>query len=464
MPNDLHHLDGTRRAGTPVLVPTAEATRGTRPTAAQTRGTHPTDIRVRDASTTFVPMTFTTPLTISGRAITSCDLAVVEAVVEDRRGRTAVGRGATVLSVPWSWPGAGPAHAVREESLRRLTEALAAASTHLDAADPLTHWQQLHDELGATARRAGTAPMPALAAMLALGAVDNALHDAWGRAAGRPVWEMYTGEHLGRDLAGLGLPGRFPGEFLRRPAATLPVQHVVGAQDLLVPDPLRPHERSLVEWIAEEGVHHLKIKTASLDPAEDARRIARTHALAAELVDDVRLTVDPNEGYADAHDAAAMLDHLQRLSPAAAAAVALIEQPTPRGRDAPAGLAELSARVPVLADEGFTDLAQLQTLRARGWSGLVVKAAKGQTPALLAHAYARAHGLFVTAQDLTAVDLALRHSARLAGALDLSATHLEYNSRQYVPAGNDELTRTDPALTTVKDGRVRLPAARAGLY
>ena len=128
-------------------------------------------------------------------------------------------------------------------------------------------------------------------------------------------------------------------------------------------------------------------------------------------------------------------------------------------------MAELSARVPVLLDEGLSGLDDLTTLRAHGWSGSVIKAAKGQTLALLAHAFLCRFGLFATIQDLTAVDLALRHSARLAGVLDLSAPQFEYNSRQYAPHINAELARTDPEFATVRDGRIDIGDAVApGLY
>lgn len=223
--------------------------------------------------------------------------------------------------------------------------------------------------------------------------------------------------------------------------------------------------RSLESWLRDEGLRHVKIKVTGTDPVADAERIAAVHRTAADAGPSPGLAVDPNEGCAGPKDLALMLDHLQRISPSAHDGVRYIEQPFPRAsRPDSASLQKLGRRKPVLLDEGLDDLAVLPELLEGGWSGLVVKAAKGQTPALLAYSFARAHGLFVTVQDLTAVDAAFAHSARLASLLDLSSAHLEYNSRQYAPAGNDALTARHPGLATVRDGTINLPDPGAGLY
>ncbi|MGW7288151.1 enolase C-terminal domain-like protein [Streptomyces sp. NPDC054847] len=432
-----------------------------------------TDIVVVEAQARFRRIDLRHPFVISGRAISWFTLAVVDVVATDRRGAVGRGLGASVLSVPWSWPDSGLDVLVRDAVLRRLVERLVRAVPHGVAADPIAHWTRLQSGLGAAAAEAaaecGTGEhVPGLAASLALGAVDNALHDAWASAAGRPAHTMYTRDHLRHDLGahlGPSFTGRYPGEFLTGRRRRLPVQHVVG-----VTDPLRKGDpggsRSLEWWLREECVRHIKVKVSGTDPASDADRIAAVHRVAAEVGPTPScLAVDPNEGCAGPEELAGMLDRLQETAPAAYEAVGYVEQPFPReSRPNAALLREQSRRKPVLLDEGLDDLTVLPELVRRGWSGLVVKAAKGQTPALLAHAFARAHGLFVTVQDLTAVDAAFAHSARLASLLDLSSVHLEYNSRQYAPRGNDSLAARHPLLTTVRDGAISLPEPGAGLY
>ena len=57
---------------------------------------------------------------------------------------------------------------------------------------------------------------------------DLALHDAFGRLCGRPVYETYDAGYLSADLAhfleaeaGVDFAGRYPRDFLARRAAPL---------------------------------------------------------------------------------------------------------------------------------------------------------------------------------------------------------------------------------------------------
>lgn len=429
-----------------------------------------TDVTVTGARVRFRPVTLDHPFVISGRPIAGFTVAEVHLEVRDRRGGTAEGTGATVLSVPWAWPRAGVTPERRDEVLRGLTEELASAVVGRPPADPIALWRQLDADLGArlvAERRDGTGPVPRLAGLLALGAVDNAVHDAWARAAGLPATAMYGPGYLGSDLAWLDpvLAGQYPGDHLRPAEPVLTVQHVVGLGDPLTADD-DGAERPLQDWLTAEGVTALKVKVAGQDPDADARRVVAVHAAAAAVAGAVQLSVDPNEGYAGPAEALAMLDAVARLDPDAAAAMTYLEQPLPRDATPdPEGMARLSARLPVLLDEGFTDVTALPHVRRLGWSGVVVKAAKGQTPALLAHSYARATGLALAVQDLTTVDLALAHSVRLTASLLPTWDHLEYNSRQYAPDANAELARRHPRLVQVRDGAVEHPLADVpGLY
>ncbi|MGV9306939.1 enolase C-terminal domain-like protein [Nonomuraea sp. NPDC003727] len=440
-----------------------------------------TDVSVREAAAAFHDVRLDHPLRLSGATVDRFTLAVVRVTVEDRAGRVAWGEGASVLSVPWSWPVSGLSWTVRDLVLRRLTERLAAAATEVGSGDPFAIHREL-SEAAACARRdgaeaaGGPEPVPELAAALALGAVDNAVHDGWARAAGAPATSLYEGLDLG--------PAR------RR----LPVQHVVGLDDPLEadplehprePDPLKPDAvesgrlesgppgrddvapprraavRPLREWLRAEGIAHVKIKLSGRDPAADARRVIEVHRVLRESAG-ARHTVslDPNEGY---QEPAAVLELLDALDGSPAwDALTYLEQPVPRDAPPdPGGMRAIGARLPVLADESLATEADLARLAAAGWSGSVIKAARGQSLAMRSLAHARAHGMRVALQDLTAVGLALVHSARLAAALPLDWQAFEYNSRQYAPRANGDL----PAeLVRVRQGHVVPGPARPGIH
>jgi len=427
------------------------------------------DIRIVDADVDFREVKLDHPLVISGGAIDWFTVAVVRVSAVDRRGRRATGRGASVLSIPWSWPHSSLSVEARDAVLRDVTTAIAQRLPDIEAADPIRLWQELSAQLPALCASATTDEIPHLAAALALGAADNAIHDGWGRVAGQPVFTMYDDEHVADDLVGALGPdfaGRRPGDFLAEPRTRLPVQHLAGAGDPIDDSEAEPGERSLGQWLRADGISHVKVKVLGRNPRADAERILAVHQAAVRAGNGpVRLAVDPNEAYGAPEELGETLDLVAAGSSAAAQAIRYVEQPISRDRPAdPDALRAVSSRAPVLMDEGFTSLDQLAELVPQGWSGLVIKAGKGQTPALLAHSFARRHGLFITVQDLTAVDLALEHSARLVASLSLSAPHLECNSRQYAPDANAELARARPELVNVRDGEVSVgPPTGPGL-
>src|SRR5690606_13542877 len=79
------------------------------------------------------------------------------------------------------------------------------------------------------AHNAGLPPerhMPWLAALICCSAFDIALHDAYGVAAGRPVYETYGPPYMNRDLAwflpetsrkDLSFAGKYPRDYFASP-------------------------------------------------------------------------------------------------------------------------------------------------------------------------------------------------------------------------------------------------------
>ena len=69
---------------------------------------------------------------------------------------------------------------------------------------------------------------------------------------------------------------------------------------------------------------------------------------------------------------------------------------------------------PVVIDESLVDFESLLLARDLGYTGVALKACKGQTQALLMGAAAQKYNLFLCVQDLTCPGASFLHSAGLA--------------------------------------------------
>lgn len=148
-------------------------------------------------------------------------------------------------------------------------------------------------------------------------AVEMAAWDAWGRAEGKPVYELLGG--AARDLA-------------------LPIRFSLGAGS---PEATAALARQRVAW----GHRTVKVKVG-LDPQADVERV---RAVRAAIGPSVALTVDANGGWS-VDDAIAALHEMADQN------LLLAEQPTPR-EDVDA-LARVRSRSPidVMADESVFTL------------------------------------------------------------------------------------------------------------
>jgi L-alanine-DL-glutamate epimerase-like enolase superfamily enzyme len=134
-----------------------------------------------------------------------------------------------------------------------------------------------------------------------------------------------------------------------------------------------------------------------------------------------------------------VLDYLHRLRSedgAAFESLKYLEQPT--GRDILVhrhDWREVTRLKPVMLDEGLTDLELLDVALEQGWSGLALKTCKGHSFALAAAAWAHAHGMLLTMQDLTNPGISLIHSALFAANVP-TINGVELNSPQFTPDAN----------------------------
>ena len=152
-----------------------------------------------------------------------------------------------------------------------------------------------------------------------------------------------------------------------------------------------------------------------------------------------------------------MIEFLARIgegAPAALRRLQYIEQPMPRDLAAAGQRVDAAAKIkPVVIDESLVDYESLLLAQELGYSGVALKACKGQTEALLMAAAAQKFGMFLCVQDLTCPGASFLHSASLAARIPGVAA-IEGNARQYCPAANRGWDQRLPAMFRITDGRV----------
>ena len=107
---------------------------------------------------------------------------------------------------------------------------------------------------------------------------------------------------------------------------------------------------------------------------------------------------------------------------------------------------------PVVVDESLTDLESLLLAREMGYTGVALKACKGQSQAMLMAAAAQKFGMFLCVQDLTCPGASLVHSAGIAARVPGNAG-IEANARQFVPSAERRVGGAVPG--PVHDSRRR---------
>ena len=212
------------------------------------------------------------------------------------------------------------------------------------------------------------------------------------------------------------------------------------------------------EWIAADGLTHLKIKFNGNDLAWDVERFlaidrVATEAQAARGSERWFYSADFNEQCSSVDYLLEFLAIVGEKSPRGLARLQYIEQPTARDlRANPANRMHRAAAIkPVVIDESLVDLESLLLARELGYSGVALKACKGHSGALLMGAAAQKYGMFLCVQDLTCPGASFLHSASLAARIPGVAA-IEGNARQYCPAGNQAWAGKYPSMLNITDG------------
>jgi L-alanine-DL-glutamate epimerase-like enolase superfamily enzyme len=219
--------------------------------------------------------------------------------------------------------------------------------------------------------------------------------------------------------------------------------------------------QSLPGWIRYNGLTHIKIKLAGDDLAWDLDRVIHIDRTTSEVqtergVKTWAYSLDFNERCPNVGYLLDFLRHLKEKTPLGFERIRYIEQPTARDlekhrENTMHGAAKLR---PIVIDESLTGLDRLMLARQMGYTGVALKACKGQSQAVLMAAAAQKYKMFRCVQDLTCPGASLVHSVGLAAHVPGVAA-VEANARQYMPEANRPWEAKFPGIFRVKDGTMR---------
>lgn len=432
-----------------------------------------TDIRVLEVSATTEQFDYRVPIKFGGRVLNDVTMLHVTARVETRDGRTGEGFGSMPMGNVWGWPSAVLS---TDQTLAGMTEAgrriARAANDYEGIGHPL---EITHDLAGiyspiaeAVVRDLRLAQsMPRLAQLVAASPIEAALYDAYGKTLGQNAYNLMGEAYVARDL-GEYLSADFAGEYLdrytlRAPKPRMPLYHLVGALDPLEEGDITQRvndglPETLPEWIAADGLTHMKIKLNGDDLAWDVNRVISVERVAARA-QEARgcrqwvYSADFNEKCQNVEYVLEFLAKIREQSPAAFDRLQYIEQPTHRDlRANPENRMHAAAKIkPVVIDESLVDFESLLLSRELGYSGVALKACKGHSEALLMGAAAQKYGMFLCVQDLTCVGASFLHSASLSARIPTVAA-IEGNGRQYCPVANSGWADRFPSMFDITDG------------
>ena len=470
---DLLRLAGA--AGAVCVAPVLPLSGCRRPSAPAVVVSRPTDIRIVSVDHQFEEFRYRAPYQFGGRSVDRVTILNVNCRVRTHgggeAGKDAWGFGSMTLGNAWAFPAAS--HDAGLGAMKALADALQPLTAGCDDhGHPLDLFRVLEPEYlraaaTVSAARSLPAPIPKLCTLVVASAFDAAIHDAYGKAFGVSAYETYGPSFMAHDLSH-DLGPAFKGEFLDRyvpstPRATTPVFHSIGASDPLEAGDVRTpiHDglpETFEEWIPRDGLTRFKIKLNGGNLDADVERILRIDRIvnrveAGRRVADWKYLLDFNEGCPNVGYLLDCLRRVREATPSGFDRILYIEQPTARDlkKDRANVMHEAARLRPVVIDESLTDLESLLLAREMGYTGVALKACKGQTQAMLMAAAAQKFGMFLCVQDLTCPGASLIHSAGIAARVPGNAG-IEANARQFVPSASAPWEARFPGLFTIHDG------------
>jgi len=423
--------------------------------------------QIKEVQVSFEDFAYRAPMKFRGTVVDRVTLLNVD-VTAEFDGEASLGFGSMPLGNVWSFPSV---RLTFDQTLSAMRELAADIGEITRKSHAKGHPVEINHQLeplyfAAAASRTLAEPIPQLCTLVVASAFDAAIHDAYGKALGRSSYETYGADHMSHDL-GCYLDEGFRGEFLdryisRRPAPSLALYHLVGALDALTAGDLSSRlndgvPETLEEWVRRERVNHIKIKLDGGNIRWDIDRVVSVHNVlsALSLHENWRYSLDFNERCRSVDYVLECLSSIRETTPEAFGKIQYLEQPTQRDLEAPGtpDMHKAALLKPIVIDESLVGYASLLRARELGYSGVALKACKGQSNALLLAAAAQKLGMFVCMQDLTCPGASLLHSAGLAAHIP-PITAVESNARQYVPAANAPWGARFPGIFRIVDGRL----------
>jgi len=428
-------------------------------------------VRIDDLEISFADFRYRAPYKFGGREVDKVTMLNVHCRVSTQAGKSAEGNAAMSMGNVWAFP-ALP-YDTTLAAMKMLAERFARVTREYKRyAHPLDVNHELEPEYLKIAAEVSremnlATPVPKLCTIVSYSPIDAALHDAFGRLHGRNAFSVCGREFVRYDLSHY-LNDEFRGEYLdryvaRRAVPRVRMYHSVGASDALDASELKTHigdglPETLEDWIPYSGITALKIKLNGADLVSDVERVAAIDRITRRAQEkrgfrDWIYSLDFNERCPNVQYVLDFERQIKAKAPDAFTRVQYIEQPT--ARDLAANrqntMFEVAKLRPVVIDESLTGLDTLLMAREMGYTGVALKACKGQSGTLLMAAAAQKYKMFRCVQDLTCPGAALVHSVGIAAHIP-GTSALEANAREYVPSASVGWEKRYPGIFNVRDG------------
>ncbi len=433
----------------------------------------PTDIRIEEISYGFEEFKYRTPYKFGGVPVDRVTLINVNCSVRTRNGKVAKGFGSMSLGNVWAFPSRTMPYNITLSAMQALAERInKVTASYNEYGHPIDINTALEPEYLKAAVEASKelkldVTIPKLAMLVTASAFDAAIHDAFGKVHQRNVYQTYGADLMTHDLSHYLTPD-FKGEYLNRyvmtkPRPTVFMYHSVGGADAVLTSEVTNRlndglPNTLAEWITYNGLTHIKIKLQGDELKWDIERTVNIDRIASETRPDIdwKFCVDFNERCPNIAYLLEYLRKVKELTPKGFARIQYIEQPTARDLKANRQnvMHEANKLRPVVIDESLTDLEALLLAREIGYTGIALKACKGQSQAMLMAAAGQKYKMFLCVQDLTCPGASLLHSVGIAAHVP-GVSGVEHNSRQYVPVANQSWEQKFPGIFKIKDGMFR---------
>jgi L-alanine-DL-glutamate epimerase-like enolase superfamily enzyme len=431
------------------------------------------NMRIAEISHSYEDYLYRTPIKFGGVVVDRVTLLNVDCALRTADGRRVKGFGSMPLGNVWAFPSKDLSYDHTLGAMKALAERIAKlTASHTELVNPIDanlDLEPLYLQAAAeVSKTLGlTIPIPKLCTLVTASPFDAALHDAYGKALRLNCYCTYGPDFLRQDLSH-ALGSEFKGDYLdryisKKPKSPLFLYHLVGAVDPLVEADIKQRvndglPETLGEWISYDGLTHLKIKLNGDDLEWDVDRVLSVDRVATESESRAedrgwQYSLDFNEKCSSVGYLLEFLHRIKEDRPAAFDRIQYVEQPTARDLEAHREniMHEAAKLKPVVIDESLTSLDRLLLAREMGYTGLALKACKGQSQSLLMAAAGQRFRMFICVQDLTCPGASLIQSVGLAGHVP-SVAAVEANSRQYVPAANKAWEGKFPGIFHITDG------------